>query len=227
MAAGFSDAFRLTDANEEHLGLLFISGKEYPFDLDTGEGRCFFRAMPSRVELFDEEPYQILEEHEGAGDLRYRFARADDSVEITIFGPLSREILVTVGPGGRGEWSVRKGGEVEKMGFSQLASEGDTPPPPREIPEQFLQWTPEELLRSFQCWDRKTSDPQFTDGIPVIHAWIDLCSAETVSQDDMDRLLSKFGPHDGSHIHELWNHVVHWGWKLGLSVPSRSPWAYP
>ena len=225
MATDFSDGIRLTDANDDQLGLLLVSGKECPFDADTCEGRCVFLAHPNKVELFDEEPYQILQEHEDTGEQRYRSSRAGESVELEISGPLSRKILVTFGPGGSGEWGLRRGSVVKKMGFSQLLSADDTPPPPRTTPEQFLQWTPEELLQSFESWNRKTGDLQFSDGIPVIRAWMELCAAETVSQADLDRLLSQFGPHDGTHIHELWNHVVHWGRWLGLSVPRRSPWA--
>ncbi len=82
---------------------------------------------------------------------------------------------------------------------------------------QFLERTPEEFFLSFVSWSIRTSSPQFSDGIPIINAWIDLCSAETISQADLDQLLSKFAASsDGSHIYDLWIHVRHWGQGLGL-----------
>ena len=217
---------RLTDANDDHLGFLLMADKECPLDVDTFEGDCVFMSLPERVELFDEEPYLILAEHEDAGEHRYRATRADENFELEISGPLSREILITLGLDGRGEWSIRDGAAVRKMGFCHRAAD-NTAARAAEIPEQFLQFTPEQYLQSFECWYRKTADPQFSDGIPIIRAWMDLCSAESVSQADLDRLLSMFTENDGTHIWGLWKHIVHWGRELGLSASNRSPWASP
>ena len=87
--------------------------------------------------------------------------------------------------------------------------------------------TPEQLLKSFQDWASKSSDRQFSDGIPIIHAWILLRSRPGVSQTEFDGLIRQFETAEdaGSHLHDLWQHVVHWGRELGLSVPSRNPWA--
>ncbi|MCP3996189.1 MAG: hypothetical protein GY722_14180 [bacterium] len=91
---------------------------------------------------------------------------------------------------------------------------------------QFLQMTPEQFFLHFVSWYVRTSDHQFSGGIPIINAWIELCSAETVSQDDLDGLLSEFeATCSGSHIYDLWGHVVDWGRGHGLSAPSLSPWA--
>ena len=89
--------------------------------------------------------------------------------------------------------------------------------------------TPEQFLRSFEDWATKTSDPQFSDGIPIIHAWMILRARPTVSQTELDGLLRQFAAAEdaGSHLHDLWLHVRHWGVDLGLSVPSRTPWARP
>jgi hypothetical protein len=89
--------------------------------------------------------------------------------------------------------------------------------------------TPEQLLEVFERFRRVTSDPQFSDGIPIIHAWMELRSSKSVSQTDLDELLRRFAAADdaGSHLHDLWKHVVDWGAKLGLSVPTLTPWARP
>jgi DNA-binding response OmpR family regulator len=93
--------------------------------------------------------------------------------------------------------------------------------------------TPEQFLEAFEHFSREPdscSDPQFSDGIPIIRAWMNLRSRRTVSQTDLDGLLDRFAAAavagvEGSQLYDLWLHVVHWGAKLGLSVPRRNPWA--
>lgn len=89
--------------------------------------------------------------------------------------------------------------------------------------------TPEQFLASFESWSRQTSDSQFSDGIPIIRAWIALQSRTSVSQAELDGLFRQFAMTDdaGSHLYDLWKHVVYWGRELGLSVPDRNPWARP
>jgi CheY-like chemotaxis protein len=95
--------------------------------------------------------------------------------------------------------------------------------------------TPEQFLEAFEHFSREPdscSDPQFSDGIPIIRAWMNLRSRRTVSQTDLDGLLDRFAAAavagvEGSQLYDLWLHVVHWGAKLGLSVPRRNPWARP
>jgi hypothetical protein len=85
--------------------------------------------------------------------------------------------------------------------------------------------TPEQFLEAFEHFSRETFDPQFTVGLPIIRAWMNLRSRQAVSQTDLDGLLDRFvAAPEGSQLFDLWLHVVHWGDKLGLSEPNRSPW---
>ena len=86
---------------------------------------------------------------------------------------------------------------------------------------------PELFLRRFENHGRNApSEPQFSVGIPIIREWIRLRSQQTVSQEDLDRLLAQFSqdPYGGSQIADLYCHVTSWGRELGLSVPRDNPW---
>jgi DNA-binding NtrC family response regulator len=85
--------------------------------------------------------------------------------------------------------------------------------------------TPEQFLEAFEHFSREAFDPQFTVGLPIIRAWMNLRSRRAVSQTDLDGLLERFvAAPEGSQLFDLWLHVVRWGDQLGLSVPNRSPW---
>ena len=88
-------------------------------------------------------------------------------------------------------------------------------------------FTPEQLLKIFQDWTHETADPQFSEGIPIIRAWMILYPKPSVSQAEFDDLICKFETTQdaGSWLYDLWRHVVFWGRELGLTVPDRNPWA--
>ena len=93
--------------------------------------------------------------------------------------------------------------------------------------------TPELFLSRFENHGRNNPEPQFAVGIPIIREWIRLRPQQTVSQDDLDRLLAQFtqyvtgGMIGGTCIPFLWDHVAAWGRELGLSVPDEPPWWPP
>jgi hypothetical protein len=90
--------------------------------------------------------------------------------------------------------------------------------------------TPEMFLRRFEHHGGNSpTEMQFAVGIPIIHEWIRLRSQPTLSQEDLDRLLSRFSrdPYGGSQIADLYCHVASWGRELGLSVPREHPWVSP
>lgn len=104
------------------------------------------------------------------------------------------------------------------------------PPPRPESGDDGPRWrTPEQFLRNFEYHSHQyPSDPQFSDGIPIIRAWMNLRSRRTVSQTDLDGLLNRFAAAgEGMHIYDLWLHVVRWGDELGLSTPWQHPWQRP
>src|SRR5207245_4669911 len=91
-------------------------------------------------------------------------------------------------------------------------------------PEQFF-----ETIEYFHHAPDSGLEPLFSVGIPIIHAWIDLRSRQTVSQTDLDRLLDRFAAAavagiEGAHLYALWLGVVRWGVKLRLSVLWPNPW---
>jgi hypothetical protein len=87
--------------------------------------------------------------------------------------------------------------------------------------------SPEEFLESFEHFNQETGDPQFARGLPIIRAWILLRAKVTVSQAELDALIDQFEAADdaGSHLHDLWLHVAHWGRELGLFVQNGNPCA--
>jgi len=113
-----------------------------------------------------------------------------------------------------------------------------TPPVPAPAPRHVSddagtgERTPEQFLEIFEYFHHEPDsglDPQFSVGIPIIHAWIDLRSRQTVSQTDLDRLLDRFAAAavagiEGAHLYALWLGVVRWGVKLRLSVLWPNPW---
>jgi len=114
-----------------------------------------------------------------------------------------------------------------------LEAHHQAPPAPAPAPRRLsddagMGWgTPEQFLEAFEYRSREYPlDPQFSVGIPIIRSWMNLRSRQTVSQADLDGLLRQFAPDaEGTWIYDLWLHVRNWGWELGLSVPSRNPWA--
>jgi hypothetical protein len=91
-------------------------------------------------------------------------------------------------------------------------------------PEKFLDVFQYHVIDHRRRHGRDRSD-QFSDGLPIIRAWIDLRSRETVSQADLDGLLDRFaGTSEGMQIYDLWLHILRWGAELGLLVPERHPW---
>jgi Response regulator receiver domain len=83
-----------------------------------------------------------------------------------------------------------------------LEARHQTPPPapapaPRDRSDDARTgWrTPEQFLESFEYFRGEPDsrlDPQFPVGIPIIRAWMDLRSRQTVSQTDLDGLLDQF-----------------------------------
>ncbi len=125
-------------------------------------------------------------------------------------------------------------GELLIAAERALEAHHRAPPEPAPAPalthrsdDAGMRWgTPEQFLEAFEYRSRKYPlDPQFSVGIPIIRAWMNLRSRQTVSQADLDGLLRQFAPDaEGTWIYDLWSHVVRWGAELELSVPSRHPW---
>ena len=87
--------------------------------------------------------------------------------------------------------------------------------------------SPEQFLDQFEYRAAKYPlQRQWSVGLRIIRAWMNLRSQRTVSQDDLDGLLRQFTPDtECMPIYDLWIHVTLWGQELGLSVPERHPWA--
>lgn len=116
------------------------------------------------------------------------------------------------------------------LGHRQLARRAPTGGTAIRLRDPEEGWrTPEQFLDAFEYFNRQyPGDPQFSVGIPIIRAWMNLRSRQTVSQADLDGLLDRFtADADGSQIGDLWGHIVRWGSALGLSVPYWTPWYRP
>lgn len=108
-------------------------------------------------------------------------------------------------------------GELQSAVEQALAARHRAPPTPRGVPRHRSddagtgEITPEQFLDIFEYGSREYPASQFSDGLPIIRAWMDLLSRQTVSQVDLDELFDRFtGVAEGMRIYDLWIHLVRW-----------------